>query len=222
MSWDVVVVGAGTSGCAAGRPAGRRRPPGAAAGGRRRPPAAGGLPGVPSGTPPPWAPPRPGIPANWDLPAQLTEDVSVPGAARPGARRLQRAQRRLLRPRHAGRLRRLGGGRQRPVVGGARCSPPSAGSEADADFGDRPGHGADGPMPVHPPAPAATRSPTPSPRPAPSWASRPSRTRTPAEPPGLRAGPVQRRRRRAGEHRDGLPLPAAGLAAARPSGAGCG
>ena len=57
-------------------------------------------------------------------------------------------------------------------------------SEADADLGDRPGHGADGPVPVtRPPARCVTPPPSGSSPPPRRAGFRPSPTRTPAARP---------------------------------------
>ena len=173
--WDVVVVGAGSSGCAlaarlvdAGRrvlvlEAGADHPQPADFPAALRDAATLGAA-------------TPGHPANWTYSAQLAEDVSYP----------------VVRGRVLGGSSAVNGGyfvRGTPadfdgwaaagndLWSAAAVLPAFCRSETDADFGDRPGHGADGPMPVARP-PGTTRSPTPSPPPAPSWASRPSRTRT--------------------------------------------
>jgi choline dehydrogenase len=146
VSWDVVVVGAGSSGCAlAARlvDAGRRVLLLEAGADHPRPedfpPTLRDAATLGAATP--------GHPANWTYAAQLAEDVSYP----------------LVRGRVVGGSSALNGtyfirGTPADFDGWAAAGndlwsaaavlPAFCRLEADADFGDRPGHGADGPVPV--------------------------------------------------------------------------
>ena len=190
--WDVVVVGAGTSGLRAGRPPGRRRPPGPAARGRGGPRPARGLPAGAAGPRHAWRAAVPGHPANWHLEAELTAGRPCRCRAAGWSAAPARSTPAVFIRATRGRLRRLGRRRQRPVVLRRASCPPSAGWRPTATSGDRPVHGADGPVPVQRLPRRVTRSPTRSPPRRRSWASRPSRTRTPDGAARLRAGAAQR------------------------------
>jgi choline dehydrogenase len=147
--WDVVVVGAGTSGCAVAArlaDAGRRVLLLEAGADHRRP----------RDFPPELRDPTtmraatPGHPANWDLTAEPTPGLTVPvprGRVVGGSSAL-----------NAGSFIR---GTRSDFDGWAAAGndlwsydavlPAFCRLEVDADFGDRPGHGADGPMPVERP-----------------------------------------------------------------------
>ena len=140
----------------AGRPAGRRRPPGAAAGGRRRPRRPGGLPAGAPGRGEPWRPPRPATRPTGTSTGRARPRPDRAGAARPGRRRLQRAERRLLHPRPPGATSTAGRPPATTLWSYDAVLPAFRRLETDADFGDLPGHGADGPVPV---APAPSRLP---------------------------------------------------------------
>jgi choline dehydrogenase-like flavoprotein len=149
VSWDVVVVGAGSAGCAlAARlvDAGRRVLVLEAGADHPRPedfpPVLRDAATLGAATP--------GHPATWTYAAQLAEDVSYP----------------VVRGRVVGGSSAVNGtyfvrGTPADFDGWAAAGndlwsaaavlPAFCRSEADADFGDRPGHGADGPMPVRRP-----------------------------------------------------------------------
>jgi choline dehydrogenase len=144
--WDVLVVGAGSSGCAlAARlvDAGRRVLVLEAGADHPQP---ADFPAVLRDAATLGAA-TPGHPATWTYPAQLAEDVSYP----------------VVRGRVVGGSSAVNGtyfvrGTPADFDGWAAAGndlwsaaavlPAFCRSEADADFGDRPGHGADGPMPV--------------------------------------------------------------------------
>ncbi|CCH90495.1 choline dehydrogenase [Modestobacter italicus] len=146
MSWDVVVVGAGSSGCAlaarlvdAGRrvlllEAGADHPTAADFPASLRDAATLGAA-------------TPGHPANWTYTAQLAEDVSYPvvrGRVLGGSSALNGTY--FVRGTPADFDGWAAAGND--LWSAAAVLPAFCRSEADADFGDRPGHGADGPMPV--------------------------------------------------------------------------
>jgi predicted dehydrogenase (TIGR03970 family) len=147
---DVVVVGAGTSGCAL---AARL----ADAGGRVLLLEAGPVPAEVSDWPAEirdassLAATAPGHPANWDLVAEVLpgRSVRVPrgriagGSSALNAAVWMRASRRDLDGWAAA---------GNPLWAPDAVLPAFRRSEADADYGDLPGHGADGPVPVRRPA----------------------------------------------------------------------
>ena len=223
--WDVVVVGAGTSGCAL---AARL----ADAGRRVLLLEAGADHARPADFPPELRDAAtmraavPGHPANWDLTGELTTGLTVP----------------VPRGRVVGGSSALNAG---SFIRGTRADfdgwaadgndlwsydavlPAFRRLEADRDFGDLPGHGADGPVPVtrvpdgHPLADAFTAAAEDLGHPGRAGQER---RRGSAR---LRAGTAERGRRRPDQHGDGLSLPPPGAAGAhrarrgdRPPGAG--
>jgi choline dehydrogenase len=148
-AWDVVVVGAGTSGCVV---AARL----ADAGRRVLLLEAGADHPQPGDFPPELRDPTtmraatPGHPANWDLAAELTDGRTVPvprGRVVGGSSALNAGS--FIRGTRAD----FDGW---AAVGNDLWSydavlPAFRRLEADADLGDRPGHGTDGPMPVERP-----------------------------------------------------------------------
>jgi choline dehydrogenase-like flavoprotein len=144
--WDVVVVGAGSSGCAlaarlvdAGRrvlllEAGADHPQPADFPATLRDAATLGAA-------------TPGHPAAWTYTAQLAEDVRYPvvrGRVLGGSSALNGTY--FVRGTPSDFDRWAGAGND--LWSAAAVLPAFCRSEADADFGDQPGHGADGPMPV--------------------------------------------------------------------------
>jgi choline dehydrogenase-like flavoprotein len=149
VSWDVVVVGAGSSGCAlaarlvdAGRrvlllEAGADHPAPEDFPASLRDAATLGAA-------------IPGHPANWTYSAQLAEDVSYPvvrGRVLGGSSALNGTY--FVRGTPADFDGWAAAGND--LWSAAAVLPAFCRSEADADFGERPGHGADGPMPIHRP-----------------------------------------------------------------------
>ncbi|RBY92938.1 mycofactocin system GMC family oxidoreductase MftG [Blastococcus sp. TF02A-30] len=178
-AWDVVVVGAGTAGCAV---AARL----ADAGRRVLLLEAGTVPEGPGDWPPELRDPadlaaaRPGHPANWDLPAALTDDlvVRVPrGRVAGGSSAINAAV--FLRATAADLDRWAATG---PLWAPAAVLAAYRRSEADADFGGSPLHGADGPVPVR-------RLPSPSPL-ADGMATAAAELGFPDEPDKNGAGPA--------------------------------
>jgi len=144
--WDVVVVGAGSSGCAlAARlvDAGRRVLVLEAGADHPQP---ADFPAVLRDAATLGAA-TPGHPANWTYTAQLAEDVSYPvvrGRVLGGSSAVNGSY--FVRGTPADFDGWAAAGND--LWSAAAVLPAFCRSEADADFGDRPGHGADGPMPV--------------------------------------------------------------------------
>lgn len=145
-AWDVVVVGAGTSGCAL---AARL----ADAGRRVLLLEAGPVPVAAADWPAEVRDPTslaataPGHPVNWDLAAEVRpgQAVRVPrGRIAGGSSALNAAV--WVRATRADLDGWAAAGN--PLWAHDRVLPAFRRSEADADYGDRPGHGADGPVPV--------------------------------------------------------------------------